>query len=143
MKPQITLRTSFSAVITFAFLVVSYNTLAAVSKHSNHKVIKNHVVEVAKESKNPGNFNLMVPEAVPKKQGNREKTAHNDEKNSHHTEKAKTHSDEEKHKNHLYHYNRIKRNNKRHCSLLCLLVKLFVAITYLSVLICGYLSIFH
>ena len=144
MKPQITLQTSLSAVFTFAFLVASYSTGAAVSKHSNHTVITNHVLEVAKTTKSPGNFNLVVPEALPNKSNNRDKSAaHNDDKNDHHSAKAKTHSDEEKHKNHLYHYDRIKRSRKKHCSLLCVLVKFFVAITYLSVLICGYLSIFH
>ena len=144
MKPQITLQTSLSAVFSFAFLVAAYCSGAAVSKHSNPTVITNHVVEYARASKNPGNFNLVVPEAMPNKPGNREKPAsHNDEKNEHPTAKAKTHSDEEKHKNHLYHYDRIKRSRKKHCSLLCVLVKFFVAITYLSVLICGYLSIFH
>ena len=144
MKPQITLQTSLSAVFGFALLVASYCTGAAVSKSGNHTVITNHVVEVAKEAKSPGNFNLVVPEALPNRSGHREKSAtHNDEKNDHHGAKAKTHSDEEKHKNHLYHYDRIKRSRKKHCGLLCVLVKLFVAITYLSVLICGYLSIFH
>ena len=139
MKPQITLQTSLSAVFSFAFLVAAYCSGAAVSKHSNPTVITNHVVEDARASKNPGNFNLVVPEAMPNKPGNREKPAsHNDEKNEHQTTKTKTHSDEEKHKNHLYHYDRIK-----HWSLIYALVKFFVAITYLSVLICGYLSIFH
>ena len=144
MKPQIALHTNLSAVFTVAFLAASYSTGAAVSKHSNHTVITNHEVEVAKAAKNPGNFNLVVPQAIPNKPGNREKSAaHNEEKNNHHTAKAKTHPDEEKHKNHLYHYDRIKRNRKKYCGLLCLLIKFFVAITYLSVLICGYLSIFH
>src|SRR5687767_9805717 len=125
MKPPIPLHTSLSAVIGLAFLINSYSSGAAVSNPVKKSVNINHVVDVAKASKTPGNFNLVVPEAVPNRPGHREKTAHNDEKNSHHTEKAKTHADEEKHKNHLYHYNRIKRSNKKHCILLCVVVKLF------------------
>ena len=143
MKPQITLRTSLSAVFSLSFLMASFSAGAAVSKHSNHTVITNHEVGAAKATKSPGNFNLVIPEAIPNKTSNREKMNHNEEKNGQHTEKAKHHSDEEKHKNHIYHYNRINRNKKNDCNLLCLLVKFFVAITYLSVLICAYLSIFH
>lgn len=143
MKLPIPLHTSLSAVIALAFLVTSYGSGAAVSNPIKYTVINNYVVEDARSTKNPGNFNLVVPEALPNKPGNREKTAHNDEKNAHHIAKTKTHPDEEKHKNHLYHYDRLKRNRKKYCGLLCLLVKFFVAITYLSVLICGYLSIFH
>jgi hypothetical protein len=143
MKPPIPLQTSLSAVIALAFLITSNSSGAAITKPVKHSAITNHVVDVARASKNPGNFNLVVPETLPNKPSNREKTAHNDEKNAHHIAKTKTHPDEEKHKNHLYHYDRIKRNRKKYCSLLCVLVKFFVAITYLSVLICGYLSIFH
>lgn len=143
MKPPIPLQTSLSAVIAIAFLISSHSSGAAITKPVKYILTTHHVVEDARSAKNPGNFNLVVPEALPNKPGNREKTAHNDEKNAHHIAKTKTHPDEEKHKNHLYHYDRIKRNRKKYCGFLCFLVKIFVAITYLSVLICGYLSIFH
>src|SRR5687767_2023767 len=102
MKPPIPLHTSLSAVIALAFLITSHSSGAAVSKPIKHNVITNYVVEDARSTKNPGNFNLVVPEALPNKPSNREKTAHNDEKNASHIAKTKTHPDEEKHKNHLY-----------------------------------------
>jgi len=106
--------------------------------HKSKRISFNTQQQVDDEgsSKQANNIDLTIP------LGNKKEK----EKNGSHNEdqpKAKHHSDEEKHKNHVYHYHRIKAKKKIHTTLLQLCLKIFIAISFISVLLCGYLSIGH
>lgn len=144
MNSQNSLRISLSAVLSLLFLVFFLETGAAVSKVTNHATVSNHEVKAADISPKPGNFNLAVPDMIPQTANRpRENSNHQKGEANHKTINSKHHPDEEKHDNHFYHYDWLLRRNKWYCNLLCFILKIFVAITYLSVLICGYLSICH
>lgn len=142
MKPQKALQISLSAVFGIALILASFTANAAVSRKNLKSVTTNHEVEVAKGQKTPGHFNLVVPEAIPNKANSRDKMNH-EEKNSHHQDKARHHSDEEKHKIHFYHYHRISHAKQIITNLLRLLVKVVIAVSFLSILVCGFLSMLH
>lgn len=105
------------------------------------KITATHA-DAAAASHTAAAFNLIVPAPPAPRQGHHGPA---DAKKDNHDEmkKGRAHADEEKHKNHLYHYDRVKRRKKVHTSLVCFFLKIFIAISYISVLICGYLSICH
>ena len=136
MTLQKTFRISLSAIMICSFMLAPINSSEAI--HKSKKISFNTQQQVVDEgsSKQTNNLDLTIP------LGNRKEK----EKNGGHNEdqpKAKHHSDEEKHKNHVYHYHRIKAKKKIHTTLLQLCLKIFIAISFISVLLCGYLGIGH
>ena len=53
------------------------------------------------------------------------------------------HADEDKHENHHHHFDRIKSKKKAVTLVMGVLLKIFVAISYFSILLCGYMSLSH
>ena len=136
MTPQKTFRISLAAIMICSFMLAPISSSEAI--HKSKKISFNTQQQVVDEgsSKQTNNIDLTIP------LGNKKEK----EKNGNHNEdqpKAKHHSDEEKHKNHVYHYHRIKAKKKIHTTLLQLCLKIFIAISFISVLLCGYLSIGH
>ena len=134
MTTQKTFRISLAATMICFFMLTPISSSEAI--HKSKKISFNTQQQVVDEgsSKQTNNIDLTIP------LGNKK------EKNGNHNEdqpKAKHHSDEEKHKNHVYHYHRIKAKKKIHTTFLQLCLKIFIAISFISVLLCGYLSIGH
>lgn len=143
MKPQTTLRKCFAAATFTALVLLPVSSSETVLRSSKTQNTISVDVDAAGAKNNPGNFNLIPPTTSTKHQSQQapadtKKDNHQDE-----MKKGKTHADEEKHKNHLYHYSRIKRRKKTHTTLVCLALKLFIVISYISVLLCSYISICH
>jgi len=136
MKSQKTFRISLAAIMITCFMLAPINSSEAI--HKSKKISFNTHLQVVDEgaSKQTNNPDLTIP------LGNKKEK----EKNSNHNEdqpKAKHHSDEEKHKNHVYHYHRVKAKKKSHTTFLRLCLKIFIAISFISVLLCGYMNIGH
>ena len=136
MTPQKTFRISLAAIMISCFMLAPISSSEAI--HKSKRISFNIQQQVVDEgfSKQTNNIDLTIP------LGNKKEK----EKNGSHNEdqpKAKHHSDEEKHKNHVYHYHRVKAKKKIHTTFLQLCMKIFIAISFISVLLCGYLSIGH
>ena len=134
MKPQKTFRISLAALMISFFMIAPVNSNEAVNK--SKKISFSTHLQVVDEgsSKQANHLDLTFPESNKK------------ERNKGHGEdqpKSKHHGDEEKHKNHLYHYSRVKAKKKHHTAIVCVALKIFVALSYISVLLCGYMSIGH
>lgn len=89
-----------------------------------------------------GGFENQLPGVTfpvqSKKPGRQEKQGKNSE-----TTEIKHHSDEDKHKHHFYHYNKKKWRRKSHAILLSWLMRIVVAISYISILLCTFMSLAH
>lgn len=134
MKPQKTFRISLAAIIITCFMLAPLISSEAVHKSKKNSFNIHLKVVDGGASKQTNNLDLTIPDANKKEKNNNR----NDDQ-----PKAKHHADEEKHKNHLYHYHRVKARKKTHTSIIHVILKIFIAISYISVLLCGYMSIGH
>ena len=136
MTPQQIFRISLAAIMICSFMLTPISSSEAINKSKRISFNTQQQVVDEGSSKQTNNIDLTIPLSNKKEK----------EKNGNHNEdqpKAKHHSDEEKHKNHVYHYHRIKAKKKIHTTFLQLCLKIFIAISFISVLLCGYLSIGH
>jgi hypothetical protein len=136
MTPQKTFRISLTAIMICSFMLAPISSSEAIQKSKRISFNTQQLVVDEGSSKQANNIDLTIPLG-----DKREK-----EKNNNHNEdqpKAKHHADEEKHKNHVYHYHRVKAKKKIHTTFLQLCLKIFIAISFISVLLCGYLNIGH
>ncbi|TMI94965.1 MAG: hypothetical protein E6H08_07690 [Bacteroidetes bacterium] len=136
MTPQKTFRISLAAIMICSFMLAPISSREAIQKSKRISFNTQQQVVDEGSSKQANNIDLTIPLGDKKEK----------EKNNNHNEdqpKAKHHSDEEKHKNHVYHYHRLKAKKKIHTTFLQLCMKIFIAISFISVLLCGYLSIGH
>jgi len=137
MTPQKTFRISLAAIMISSFMLTPISSSEAIQKSKRVSFnIQQQVVDEG-SSKQTNNIDLTIP------LGNKKEKEKNSNKHSEDQPKAKHHSDEEKHKNHVYHYHRVKAKKKIHTTFLQLCMKIFIAISFISVLLCGYLSIGH
>ena len=134
MKSQKTFRISLAAIMICSFMLAPISSSEAI--HKSKKISFNTQQQVVDEgsSKQTSNTDLTIPEANKKEKSNNRSDDH---------PKTRHHSEEEKHKNHLYHYHRVKARKKTHTSIICVILKIFIAISYISVLLCGYMNIGH
>ena len=134
MNPKKSLCTSLSAALFIIFLLIPSGSSEALSKH--HGTINNtHHQEITQGSAKENNqSDISTPDANKKEQSQQ-----NGEKGN----SDKRHSDEEKHKNHLYHYHRVKHKSKRVSSFIRLCLKIFVTISYISLLLCAFMGMIH
>jgi hypothetical protein len=128
------LRTSLTAIMIAVFMLTPFSSNESVFKvkKSSFNIHLQVVDEGA--STQTGNIDLSFPGGSKK------------EKNKSHSDdqaKSKYHPEEEKHKNHLYHYHRIKARKKSHTTVMQFCMKVFVAFSFISVLLCGYMNICH
>ena len=134
MKPQKAFRTSLTVTLFLAFFLLP---------SASGEAVNNGQIEVPTEQtqfKTDKSTEAGSPNDLGSAEGNKKE---NKKKKPEKVTKDKKHADEEKHKNHLYHYGRIKRKKKSHTSILQGSVRIFIAICYIAVLLCGYMSIVH
>ena len=134
MKPQKTFRISLAAILITCFMLAPLTSSETV--HRSKKISFNIQLPVVDEgsSKHTNNLDLTIPEGNKK-----EKNNNRDDDQP----KTRHHAEEEKHKNHLYHYHRIKAKKKNHITIICVVLKIIIAVSYISVLLCGYLNLGH
>jgi hypothetical protein len=137
MTPQKIFRISLAAIMTSCFVLAPISSSEAIQKSKRISFnIQQQVVDEG-SSKQTNNIDLTIP------LGNKKEKEKNSNKHGEDQPKAKHHADEEKHKNHVYHYHRVKAKKKIHTTFLQLCMKIFIAISFISVLLCGYMSIGH
>lgn len=134
MNPKKSLRTGLSAALIIIFLLIPSDSSEALSKHHGTLANTQHQ-DISQESAKKNNqLDLSVPDASKKEQNQQKgEKGHSDKK----------HAEEEKHKNHLYHYQRVKHKSKRISLLIRLSLKIFVTISYISILLYGFMSLVH
>jgi hypothetical protein len=142
MTPAKNLQTSFAAMMFTAFMLFPLHSNEAVYK--TKKFSFNIQLSVADEgaTKQENKMDLNKQHSSEKEKKNKGGNDHN-KQNEHEQGKSKHHADEEKHKNHLYHYNRIKTRKKCHATFICVFLKIFIAVCYISVLLSGFMSLSH
>ncbi len=128
------LQTSLTAIMIAVFMLAPFKSNESVLK--NKMISFNTHLQVVDEgaSKQTGTIDLNIPEGNKKEKNNSK---------GEDQPKSKHHADEEKHKNHLYHYHRVKAKKKHHTTFICVCLKVFVAFSFISVLLCGYMNICH
>ena len=134
MTPQKTFRISLAAIMICSFMLAPISSSEAIQKSKRISFNTQQQVVDEGSSKQTNNIDLTIPEGSKKEKNNN----HGDDQ-----PKAKHHAEEEKHKNHLYHYHRVKARKKTQTSIICIILKIFIAISYISVLLCGYMNIGH
>lgn len=137
MTPQKTFRISLAATLISCFMLTPISSSGAINKSKKISFNTQQLAVDEGSSKQTNNIDLTIP------LGNKKEKEKNSNKHSEDQPKAKHHPDEEKHKNHVYHYHRVKAKKKIHTTFLQLCMKIFIAISFISVLLCGYLSIGH
>lgn len=134
MKPQKALRTSLIATLMIALFLAPLNSSEMVTdlkKINMSTHLKMNAHEPLKQNNRPEKNGL---------------DANKTEKTQNHSESVKNdkkHSEEEKHNNHVYNYDWISSGKKWFANMLRFFVKIFVAISFFSVLLCGFMSILH
>jgi len=134
MTPQKTFRISLAAIMICSFLLAPISSSEAIHKSKKISFNTQQLVVDEGSSKQTNNTDLTIPEANKKEKNSNRGDDH---------PKTRHHSEEEKHKNHLYHYHRVKVRKKTHASIICIILKIIIAISYISVLLCGYMNIGH
>ena len=142
MKPQKALTASLATMLFTAFMLIPLNSSETVSK--NQKKSSTNLKKVIAEgtSKMDNKIDFTVPVTPTKNQEKQNEGKNNNHENND-LSKVRHHGEEEKHKNHLYHYNRIKTKRKCHNIIICLFIRIIIAVSYFSVLLCGYMNICH
>ena len=133
MNPAKNLQTSLTALMIAAFMLAPLSSNES-GLNAKKKSFNIHLQVVDEgNSKQKGNIDLTVPVSNKKEQ----------QKNKDDQPKSRHHAEEEKHKNHVYHYQRIKTKKKHHTTILCACLKILLAVSYLSILLLGYMNICH
>ena len=141
MNPAKNLQTSLTALMIAAFMLAPLGSNES-GLNAKKKSFNIHLQVVDEgNSKQKGNIDLTIP--VSNKKEQQKNKDDQPRKNSDDQPKSRHHAEEEKHKNHVYHYHRIKTKKKHHTTILCACLKILLAVSYLSILLLGYMNICH
>ena len=134
MKPQTTLRIGIATFFILAFLFSPLRSNETKSKDRRAFSIQ---TQVSAESSTGHDFHIDLNIPV-----NNKKEKENDHGKTD-LFKGKRHADEDRHEHHHHHFDKVKHRKKVINILSKLLLKIFIAISYLSILLCTYMSICH
>jgi len=141
MKPQTAFWSRLTALVILLALTIPFkgDEIVFQCKSATRNGYNNNIEHQKKQDKKN---DVAIPVALPQRQEKQK----NDEKSDHHGDqqaKTKHHSEEEKHKNHVYDYSRIKHKRKAISALLCGCAQIFVALSYIAVLLSSYGGFAH
>ena len=134
MKPQISLRISLSVLLAFTFLFSSFRSNATEKKDRRTFSIHSQV-NAERSSDHSINLDLSLPVNSKKEK----------EKDHSGTDlfRHKRHTDEDRHDHHHHHFDKVKHKRKIVNLLSAWLLKIFIALSYFSILLCSYMSLGH
>jgi hypothetical protein len=134
MKPQKALQSSLSTFMVILLILAPLNSSEMVGKSESQTISTQHIQAADGSSKENLHldFNAMEANRKNNNQSKLENTGH-----------EKKHADEEKHSNHVYSYDWIKNRKKIVTDILRSFTMIFVAVSYIAVLLCGYMSLLH
>ena len=133
MKLQKALRIILSAALFFTFLLSPIRSNPAKTKDRRTSYIH---VQVNEESSSGHSFKLDLTLPV-----NNKKEKENDHNNGADLFRHKRHADEDRHDHHHHDFDKLKHRKRIVRVLSALLLKIFIAISYFSILFCTYMSI--
>ena len=136
MTPQKALRISLSAVLFLALLlspIKSNETRSASGKRT-------FSVHFQADGESPSDHGIRIDLTLPVN-NKKEKTKDTD----HNLDflKSKRHADEDRHEHHHHHFDKSKSRKRIINILTSLLLKIIIAVSYFSILLCSYVSISH
>ena len=134
MKPQTALRISLSVLLVFTFLHSSLRSNATEKK--DRRTFSIHAqVNAAGSSDHSINLDLSLP--VNSKKEKEKDHSGND------LFRHKRHADEDRHDHHHHHFDKVKHRKKIVNLLSAWLLKIIIALSYFSILLCSYMSLYH
>jgi hypothetical protein len=142
MKPQTIFWSRLAALVIILTLTIPFRADEIVfqCKSAPRDVLNKKIEEQPK--KQDTKTDVAIPVALPQRQEKQK----NEEKSDHHGDqhaKTRHHSDEEKHKNHVYDYSRMKHKRKTITALFSFSTQIFVALSYIAVLLSSYGGFAH
>ncbi len=137
MKPQKALQTCLTTFMVGLFILAPLNSSEMVTKSQSQSFSTHLLVDAQGSSKETDHTDLNSQEANRRSQNQAKADK---------MEKAgneKKHAEEDKHSNHVYTYDWIKSRKKILVNILRQFTKIFVAVSYIAILLCGYMSLLH
>jgi hypothetical protein len=136
MKPQTTLRISLATTLVLAFLLSPLTSNETRTK--DRRTFSIHTLVNAESSTDHSiKIDLTVP-ASNKKEKEKDK-----EQGGNDLFRNKRHADEDKHEHHHHHFDKVKHKRKIINVVSAWILKIFIALSYFSILLCSYMSIVH
>ena len=133
MTTQKALRTSLSALLLSAFLLSPLQSNEAAT--ANRKKTFSIQLQANEESSSDKSINFDFSQPLNKKDKD---TDHNPDLMRH-----KRHADEDKHELHHHHFDKNKSRRKLVNMITSFFLKIIIAVSYFSILLCSYLSLGH
>lgn len=137
MKLKKALQTSLTAFMVGLFILAPLNSKEMVTKSQSQSFITYHLADANGWVNDKYDIDFNAQEMNRRSQN--QTKSENSEKVSH----DKKHAEEDKHSNHVYTYDWIKSRKKILVNILRHFTKIFVAVSYIAILLCGYMSILH
>ncbi len=134
MKPQNAFRTSLSALLVLLYLLSPIN--------SNETGVRQRKVFSAQERVNTessSDHSIKLDPTMPVSSRKEKEKEQQDPDLFRH----KRHSDEDRHDHHHHHFDKIKHKRKIVHTISVLVFKIVIAVSYFSILLCSYMSLYH
>lgn len=134
MTPQKALRTSLTALLLSAFLLSPLQSNEAAT--ANRK--KSFSIQLQANEESSSDKNIRIDFSLPVNNKKGKDTDHNPDLMRH-----KRHADEDKHEIHHHHFDKNKSRRKLINMLTGFFLKIIIAVSYFSILLCSYMSLCH
>lgn len=134
MKPQTTLRISLSALLILACLFSPIRSNE--TRLKDRRAFSIHL-QVNAESSSDHTFKIDLTVPTSNKKEKEKEQGGSD------LFRGKRHADEDRHDHHHHHFDKVKHRRKIVNLVSALLLKIFIALSYFSILLCSYMSICH
>lgn len=136
MKPQKTFRISLAAVLFLAFLVSPIRSNETATANGK----RTFSIHLQANAESPSDHGIKIDLSLPV---NNKKEKAKDTEHHHDFLRNKRHADEDRHEPHHHHFDK-GRSKKRIINLLTgYFLKIIIAVSYFSILLCSYMSICH
>lgn len=134
MKPQTTLRISLSTLLLFTLLLSPFTSKQATGTN-DRRTFSIQIVNAESSTDHTLKLDLTLPV-------NSKKEKDKDHQGSD-LMRHKRHADEDRHDHHHHHFDKVKHKRKIVNILSAFFLKIIIAISYFSILLCSYMSITH
>lgn len=134
MKPQTAIRISLSVLLVFTFL---FNPLRSNATEKKDRRAFSVHMQVNGERSSDHDFNLDLSLPVNSKKEKEKDHSGSD------LFRHKRHADEDRHDHHHHHFDKVKHKRKIVNLLSAWLLKIIIALSYFSILLCSYMSLYH
>lgn len=134
MTPQKALRTSLSAILLSAFLLSPLQSNETATANGR----RTFSIHLQANGKNSSDKGIQIDLSLPVNNKKEKDTDHNPDLLRH-----KRHADEDKHEHHHHHFDKSKSRRRIINMMMSFFLKIIIAVSYFSILLCSYMSISH